>query len=572
MIQKDNYRKHYNSNKNQTPYQFSCHYCEYESPYQGNMIKHLKNHHADILDVITPDTGHQGIFEHKDHNIPGFVSNLLLWKCRYGISIRALKDPLANLNHLDQYSREELSEMISSIATQIKEIHMKRYKGRYISITLDAGTVHHEKWLAIGAIFPIGNETDFNVFDVFVRPESITSESLVQDIKVLQEQLKQQNTKIVGVTTDNASNFVKTFSLEFVDELHIFRISCSAHTVQLALKDFLNSTEELYNIKDLIKSLPQMINSLSRTELRRNNLNTLPTWQEQRWNNFSYILNAVISQYNSIQQLLTPEQRENFDQTKLTILYEALWDVTIFTNQIEGDTTNLSTLYCAYKHLKQKLIEKNTDYSLRLLQEIEARFHSTANIQIAKLVYYCTNKGIEKVRIKYEKATQTVKDDKNEEQERLDACQAYFLFQEKILSICDLFSPYWTDLEIASGTKLRNLMSKFLQEFVPDPTSSDEFPRLNEISYYFKDFKHAQYFYDFLTRLKTLPASEGHSERIFSKMRRLFNDNMSRLSSEMLRNELICAYYACEQKRNPTKIYQEYEAYDDRSALFSNGR
>ena len=82
--------------------------------------------------------------------------------------------------------------------------------------------------------------------------------------------------------------------------------------------------------------------------------------------------------------------------------------------------------------------------------------------------------------------------------------------------------------------------------------STQTIPTITEMKTVFP-FQETTTIYFFYYQISLIPASEAQSERIFAKMRDIYNEKMTRLQPETFRNQLILAFYAKENLCHSSK-------------------
>ena len=203
----------------QGPQTFKCKICG-QVGLQSNIIRHIRTVHPETID--TPyvadlsDGKYNFIYKtrRRETKIDPELVLLLLWKCRYGISYNAITSPLLRTAFnigITVPSEKKLAKMVHQISNQILNRNFKLFSHQSIAITVDAGTVISQKWLAIGALYSADSKPKYQILDIYLQEEQLTTTNLLQFFLNLIEDLRKLDIFIVGVSTDNAANFVKLF-------------------------------------------------------------------------------------------------------------------------------------------------------------------------------------------------------------------------------------------------------------------------------------------------------------------------------------------------------------------------
>lgn len=284
------------------------------------------------------------------------------------------------------------------MSKQIIEKNYKQASHKKISLIMDGGTVLRQKWLAIGFLYRTSFGIKFNVLDVDVF-DNATSKSIKLKISMISKKIKKEyKGSVVGICTDNAANFCKVFTDNENDTdyvpLGILRVSCLCHTVQLCLKDLYNEDKFYQNFVELVKIIPSKISCLSMKKIQSLGISSFPPIQSQRLNSVFHTLNYIINNIGSICHLFTLNELAYLQMIELLNLSYLLLPIHIFTTICEANESTQARAYTAYRGMKASLRLNPSKRAQKLLRIIKKRFHSTADIKIAKLCYFTTNMGI----------------------------------------------------------------------------------------------------------------------------------------------------------------------------------
>ena len=554
---------------------YQCKICSRIFTAQSNCAQHIKNIHFSKGKKIISDNDYEkkrpaynSIFKFNNDYIQQNIVDILVWKSKHAIPMAALTDKLFAKFALYILPSDKTLQLISnSIAEQIIQIYRNRFKNRYISITIDAGTVLNLKWLAVGAIYSDGNIKEFNLLDVYVCEGPMTSEYLKEHIQKLKAELEQKNCLIVGVCSDNAANFVSCFD-EYVDDLRIFRFACSCHTIQLAIKDFFHSIEIFKDIKKFLKTISNKLSYTKKSTFEKYGLGVFPKYQRQRWNSVFISLQYINNNFEKIKQLLLSEK--HFSQNELLtlnlysiqFLCSILQPIYDFTTMVEGDTVNIAQMFKYYrlmiKKLKEIQQETEEEYCSILINIIEKRFHTTLQLEYAELAYFFTYEGVKEFQDQYKNISLITHADPIEDHKRkLMLIEQTEHLQKLKNSLSKIFDIWFPESYLKQKILLLASFEKMLLQFeIDDKKSSSPDP----IDYFhlkklLTDIE-AIDISDFAKKLWIIPASEATAERIFAKMRDLYNTVQTRMSPETLRSNLILFRYSKEMLYTERNLFE----------------
>ena len=565
------YRQFYEVfDKEQDRYQ--CLICEKVYKGQGNIIQHIKRNHPEVNDEAKHSdsfTTHDYQFTYKGTRIDEKIVNILVWRAKQGVSIRAIKSSLfENFTNIKLPCEKVLQEMSYEISQKILLMHYNRLRNTYFSITIDGGTVIHMKWVAIGALYASGSQIEYDILDVWAVERRLTANYLKEKIMEF-KQMMAENFKavLIGVCSDNGSNFVKTFGPQYIDQLQLFRFACGCHTIQLGINDFLQAFPVFKELKKALKKVSNRLSKRGKSFLEEHGITGYPKYQKQRWNSWYLAIDYVL-QNEKVFNFMENDEKAACKIETLLALHPLLKLCHDFTVAIEGDSINLSVLYIEYNKLIEKLQENENEYSEKLIELIEARFHSTANIGHAKLVYYCTEIGIADFQSEFEAATIIPQSNHEAERNRLELLEkkASLLdeLHQYLAEINDIWSPDPPSLFVVNGIQPLNIFECFdsmLNNLVIEDPSPYKFPSHDQLVPLIRHRTSLRIFFEFLQKIQTIPASEAQSERIFAKMRDILNLKMTRMKPETFHTQLILATYAKEISLKLKHNAQEEEEY-----------
>ena len=519
---------------------FVCRICGETFTSRSNASKHYKNMHE--------KKGNISDFTYRGKQILKATENILIWKATHGIPMRALNDSLlADLLPPDTIKSDKTNQLIlNEICKQIVEQNYQKARQKSISLIMDGGTVNHTKWLAIGYLFRTTDNVNFQVLDILVF-EKTTSAKIKDEIERISSIIKDNyNGKIVGCCTDNVANFKKVFlepeehSIDIVP-LDIIRVSCACHTIQLALKDLKKEDSYYKNLINIMKIIPTRISFLSRQEIQSLGISSFPPLQKQRWNSVYKTLNYIINNIDSLECLFNTEEIIYLRIFDMTNLIKELEPINHFTLRCESDSFTQAEVFIEYRALETKMEIIQTPRAEKLLELIHNRFNTTADIEISRLCFYCTNQGIREKQSHYPHIPLVSLDpDDNDSNEKYDKELDFILsFKGTIKKLCKKLK-----LDSAIVFEAFKLM---MYHYFPPNDDIKAYPGPMELRTNLKEHVNDLVYYISLSKLievlMILPASEAGAERIFARMRDLYNKKQTRLSPESLRSNLIVSFY-----------------------------
>ena len=536
------YEKDYDATIQWKTEHFRCKICNKILAGQGNVVQHIKKIHFPPAVISKQTEGdYFSIFEYNGKPITQDMVDLLSWKSRYGIPFSSLDSPLfKRLIRFEIPSDKTMALILNSISEQILKINMKRFSNQFLSIVADGGTIIHHKWLALGTLFQIGGHLEYNILDVYVVDQSMTSIYLKGVIESLQKQLNSINSIIVGICTDNASNFTSAFGdeIDSARDLDIIRIPCACHTVQLGIKDFISQNSILKNFKTVIKKLSEKLSHFSMEKLKKLNLNRpFPTYQSQRWNSFYYGMVYLRDEYFGTHALLR-EMNIPYEPIEIDPIIEAFELPYLFTKKIEGDRINLSQAYLEYTTMMKiikNLAEAGNLYAKGLGEAIHNRM--AVWVQYGKCANYFSNNGINEFQKNYKSIQMTNRS--NDQNMLFDEKLRLEIYIKNLVNQIVGIWPKFIDRRPTIGDLVIEILNKAeIQNY-----DSDKYLNYNELCEII-GVSNALDVLEVSKRLVALPPTEAACERIFAQMRELTTSNMSRLETKNLRSQLIMCYYA----------------------------
>ena len=386
--------------------------------------------------------------------------------------------------------------------------------------------------------------------------ESEDGQTLSKFLSETYKECKKYHIVISGVCSDNGPGIkaalTKDHPLYFKALVGdaVFWLSCSAHTSQLAMGDFLNFNKEL---KDGIKTFLTLIAWLRKREdiLKEYVSCKLPSYVVTRWNTLVDTLQYFIDNHDEVQRFITEQaSREISDyQDKIAHsrtptrvpkpepppidaipewwleLFDATKIIREFTDAVEGDLTFQQDLWKAYIATEEKFneIEATNKYADSLHEFFVYRFIDTCNIDVAHLAYTLTAEGLQNFREEFEF-------DSDEYYAELGTLKSVLLTiagrvytKEEIGKLCisGLFDYYITDVEFDQGDNLFSFWNQIGRTLAKKEGLNNGVP----IS--------IKPFADIALIIVMMPCTEAVCERAFSQMKNLLTDHNGKLSTEM---------------------------------------
>ena len=240
------------------------------------------------------------------------------------------------------------------------------------------------------------------------------------------ELCRQNRITITGVCSDNAANIKCALTKDHPLCLRgligdaVFWLSCSAHTSQLALDDFLTKNPQL---SSAVRDMVSMVSWIGeRDDTFKNYVPCkLPKYCCTRWNTLCDTLEAILQSAEEINRFLveqselekahyykkiqrahkpgkviapTPPPLDHVPEW-WTELLDAVRVIKIFTANVEGDLMFQQDLYMAYRKAIDafEALEEN-QFARALESYFIQRFVDTCNIEFAHLAYVFTAEGL----------------------------------------------------------------------------------------------------------------------------------------------------------------------------------
>lgn len=526
---------------------YECKLCGIECTKQSNICKHFKNFHSINEQELS-------IFTYKGKPISLSTEKILIWKCSHGIPMAALCDKflIDLLPPLTLKSDKTNQKILDEICEQIVNMNYSKSHGKSVSLVLDGGTVNHTKWLAIGFLYRTLEMVKFQILDVKVFCKA-TADDIKYEIDLIANRITHQyKGKVWAACTDNAQNFCKVFldNKNSLDEdfipLSMIRVSCSCHTIQLALKDLKKEDKYFRQLIKKMKTIPSKISFLTRKELQKLRITSFPPLQKQRWNSVFITLSYIITNVGSISSLFSLDEVGCFDMFELLRLQKELRPVYEFTTQCEKDDFNQADVYIEFRALESKLEVLNTNRSKKLLSLIRKRFTNTADLDLSRLCYFTTNAGIKEKRDHFPHISLANIDPYDQKTKKMYDDELHFIqgFEKTIKKIC-------SKIKLNSRIVLKSF-ELMMNHYEPPDNDIHQFPSASDLERVISKYSSEKESYidlaQFIEILQVLPSSEAGAERIFARMRDIYNKKQTRLSPKSLRSNLIVSFYEYQER------------------------
>lgn len=123
-------------------------------------------------------------------------------------------------------------------------------------------------------------------------------------------------------------------------------------------------------------------------------ISSFPPLQKQWWNSVYKTLNYIINNIDSLECLFNTEEIIYLRIFDMTNLIKELEPINHFILRCESDSFTQAEIFFEYRALETKMEIIQTTRAEKLLELIHNRFNTTADIEISRLCFYCTNQGI----------------------------------------------------------------------------------------------------------------------------------------------------------------------------------
>ena len=536
---------------------WQCTECGHDFSTNGNVIKHIKNVHPELREGLEStekallDTEYVYVSKKgKEKRVLKATLKAIQWKVRHSISMEALcdkefKETMFKFPNAIK-SQETMRNIMHCMATQILENNILRLKFKKLALQIDGGTVNSTKWYSLcSAQYKDSRSApDISLFDMILS-NGDTTEKIKQMILNVKVKLEENGAIIVAVCTDNAPNlanaFLNTHELRRVpmtttqsSALPILRVACAIHTFNLIIPEIIKKNPRFQRLSIDIKQLPEKLKHMSEEKKRQIGLAGCPKYQPQRWNTLMYLFSYGKANQNAINAYL-PELKISADDYEFMV--NVLMPLSYAVTYLESNDRNQAHVYQQYMALKNAWTELDQkeefqNIGKQLVEILDEKVKYNLDINISRVVYYSTDIGISEWQRLYPPLNLTNHTTKEERKKNRERIMMIENIKNTIENLCNIWDIPNVDEQFIE------LMDK--GDFVKDATELSVRQRKYDwLKLHPGDDDNAENLENFENYIKIIPATEASCERTFARMRDLKNENMSNLSNDSIRDELI---------------------------------
>lgn len=514
------------------------------------------------------------IFENKEEEESGESETLSFDFCsEFGFPefVPALMNLIAECNipfsQMDHPAWEELFKSLNPTATlpcsqtiksvfiqyadRIKTQSLTDMKNSICGIAVD-GTTYREKHYYATILIGVKKIRLLQIKEIEVED----AENLSKFLKDIYEECKEFKIKISGVCSDNGPGIkaalTKNHPLCFQALIGdaVFWLSCSAHTSQLAINDFLKNNKELKTEVDKIVELVKWIEKRD-SSFKDYCSCKLPHYICTRWNTLSNVIEAFLKEKENIQKFIT--ETAKFEQERynekvrrarkpenipiprpppIEIIpewwnefYEAIVIIRNFTDAVEGDLVFQQDLWKAYKEVQRSFdeISESNAYAKALQTFFNLRFVDTCNIEVAHLAYVLTAEGLTDFRETHVLDSDEFYSDIGSLKGVLISIAMKAFSKKEISEMCllGLFDWYIKYAEFDTGENLYSYWRQMATTTIKEKGTNSGCPTS------------LKPFAEIALVIVTMPCTEAVCERAFSQMKTILTDLNGNLSTDM---------------------------------------
>jgi hypothetical protein len=388
----------------------------------------------------------------------------------------------------------------------------------FCSIMIDGATKFNHILLAVILFF----RGQIHFLDLVDLPDQ-KSETIARRVAPLIQKLSERNLIVTAVCTDNASNekaildSKHDFALQTLTGLPILRLPCAAHTLNLAMTDFLKSSINsqpsiLQLLQTIIQALPKGFTSP---------FHTMPRLNEARWLSCGDVIMYLLLSHEKIETYFVEKRLEHARSCLQTLHIPDLAQVfTIFTAflfRLESNSAVYSQVFPTFAHALSEFEHlPNNRYRSRASLCLCGRFGRTADFSHIVAIYLLSPVGRKHIR----------------ESVRTSFYAGWMesFAREGIRSLCAIF-------HIESDNVI-DLFLHYLWEMGPETMPTREFwahfPKF--VTLRESGCTSAASLIELGERMAEFPATECSCERIFCQVRNLVGDFRQHMKSGTLRD------------------------------------
>ena len=491
----------------------------------------------------------------KDNENDSETIKIVRFLCENAVSINATQSKSFSDLFSKKYDDKTIRKQVIDYAEKLKSQTKDQIKDLIVSLVIDGATLNDTSgWYAVG----LATRTNIYFYDVY-HVASSTTKSLSHLVNsVIEEIEKETRAKVVGASTDNADNIKNVFDPNHSDGIsklygkHLLRIPCQAHTTNLVVVTYEREDPHYSELISQIKSFAKTAHEKCIHEaigIKKR----CPMMREQRWFTEYDCLDWIITNKGKIEaafpviaDLMKIKKSPITDEWGL--LHHALGPLRYYTTIVESNICSIGRSYKEFKSMKYQLeMMKNNKFAIDLLQIIEKRWSSTADINLLWLADFVAPDKY----IKWQDKKQTIanliaKGESTTEQE------AEFVKMQDEL-----------DLAIKTTIKYSYHMGYIFDDDdqnIGFLLATGKIPRNRRADYYWEGMKAVSGQFEiaaklqnvtgidvhkisdvceFYCKIRSLPSSEAFCERIFSNMRLLFPKSRSSSNDDLVRAQTL---------------------------------
>ena len=168
---------------------------------------------------------------------------------RHVLPLQFFKDlVVSNGFNLPVISRREVREKVFSLSEEIKESAFESLNNQWATIVLDGWKNpvtgnHHLSFL----MFQVGKENNRPIFLKSIVMSTISANDIQGQIQVIIDDLKKNNITPIACVSDNAPSMIRAVEDIFSRNPSVLPVRCSAHVLNLVIKDLLKKVDFLKN-------------------------------------------------------------------------------------------------------------------------------------------------------------------------------------------------------------------------------------------------------------------------------------------------------------------------------------